>query len=530
VDEVGIAIPGSERSLYAMLETSVHPVRAPNGGAFHPKVWMARFLREGEPPLIRVSVLSRNLTFDRSWDIGLTTEATPDNKRRQRESRALGDLIRLLPGIAKKPLTEQLHTVKPLTEQLHTVLESLASEVERCSFPAPEGFSETVEFTVLGAGARKRSFWQPREWGSGLLAISPFLTRGAADALAESSTGERILISRQDQLDALPEASIAKWNRVFVLSDAAASELDDASSDQPDGLHAKLVALEHAKRATWFVGSANLTTSAYKHLNVEVMAAITGGRWKKGINAFLDSGFITLCEEYRRVKSEDEASDIADAKARLESAQQALLADGALRIECASDDAQWRWRLVGEVTLPAGIQVHVWPVSLGESSARALELPVEWILPAERLTAFVAFRISVPGVEVDDIRMTMLLPASGLPDNRMNHVLRSLIDSPERFLQFLRALLGGLDGLVDWSQDKGDGAAEAPFDWSDGLRAESLLEDLVRIASREPERLEPVRRLIDDLRKTEEGRLVVNDELLAVWKAVDAAVGNGQTA
>ena len=55
VDEVGIAIPGSERSLYAMLETSVRPVRAPNGGAFHPKVWIARFVRDGEPPLVRVS-------------------------------------------------------------------------------------------------------------------------------------------------------------------------------------------------------------------------------------------------------------------------------------------------------------------------------------------------------------------------------------------------------------------------------------------------------------------------------------------
>jgi hypothetical protein len=110
-----------------------------------------------------------------------------------------------------------------------------------------------------------------------------------------------------------------------------------------------------------------------------------------------------------------------------------------------------------------------------------------------------------------------------MPENRMSFVLRSLIDSPERFLQFLRALLGGLDGLVDWS--KGAGARGESFSWGSGLGGESLLEDLVRIAAREPQRLDPVRRLIEDLRKTPEGRAIVNDELLAIWNAVEVALG-----
>lgn len=66
VDRAGIAVPRTRRELYAMLESSVHPVRAPGGGVFHPKVWVARFTAEGAPPLLRIAVLSRNLTFDRS--------------------------------------------------------------------------------------------------------------------------------------------------------------------------------------------------------------------------------------------------------------------------------------------------------------------------------------------------------------------------------------------------------------------------------------------------------------------------------
>ena len=52
VDRAGIAIPRKRRELYAMLESSVHPVRAPGGGAFHPKVWVLRFLSEDGAPLV----------------------------------------------------------------------------------------------------------------------------------------------------------------------------------------------------------------------------------------------------------------------------------------------------------------------------------------------------------------------------------------------------------------------------------------------------------------------------------------------
>ena len=53
VDETGIAVPQRNRELYATLEDSVHPVRAPGGGVFHPKVWLAgssgmRMRREGK--------------------------------------------------------------------------------------------------------------------------------------------------------------------------------------------------------------------------------------------------------------------------------------------------------------------------------------------------------------------------------------------------------------------------------------------------------------------------------------------------
>ena len=115
VDETGIGIPRGARPLYSMLESSVHAVRAPNGGSFHPKVWVARFTAdagdaedaedEAPPDLLRVAILSRNLAFDRSWDVALASEASPRNiKRRVGASRPLGDFLSALPQLSHNPV------------------------------------------------------------------------------------------------------------------------------------------------------------------------------------------------------------------------------------------------------------------------------------------------------------------------------------------------------------------------------------------------------------------------------------------
>jgi hypothetical protein len=69
-----IYIPKIPHVLYGLLEPVVIPVTAPLGGAFHPKLWALQFLRPGEKPVLRVVVLSRNLTDDRSWDVALGIE------------------------------------------------------------------------------------------------------------------------------------------------------------------------------------------------------------------------------------------------------------------------------------------------------------------------------------------------------------------------------------------------------------------------------------------------------------------------
>jgi len=130
--------------------------------------------------------------------------------------------------------------------------------------------------------------------------------------------------------------------------------------------------------------------------------------------------------------------------------------------------------------------------------------------------------IVCPRHGADDVRLVLKLPAEGLPEGRVARILRLLIGSPERLLRFLRALLGGLEGLMDWSSE--DYGSTEGFQWVSGLGGETLLEDLARTASRDPARLETVRKLVDDLRAIEDGRKVIPEGLYEVWSVVDEVI------
>ena len=537
VDQAGIAVPRGARSLYSMLEPSVHAVSVPDGGSFHPKVWVARFTaaagdagdaeEEAPPDLLRVAILSRNLTFDRSWDVALASEAPRrDVKRRVGASRPLGDFLSALPQLA----------ANPIDQDLADRVQRLADQVSRAAFPAPDGFDSPIAFHALGLLQRRRT-WSPPSSGYRTLAMAPFVNRTGLDAVGALSNGERILVSRQEELDKLSADELADWQQILVLADTAQGESEDegetagqddperVASARPSGLHAKMFAVEQGFGVTWYVGSANLTKAAFGGSNVEMMASITGRKGREGGNSghgigrFLD-GFQKLCAPYVRTDPPPEDLDVTGARQSLEAARDALV-NGELRVVCASVGDLWRLTIAGSSAVPGGVEAVAWPISIPEKDALPLDATPSWKLPVARLTAFIAFRLHMPVQGVDDIRLTLRLPSKGMPEDRMHQVLRALLDSPEKFLRFLRALLGGLDATIDWAREAGD---QDTGDWGIGGGGETLLDDLVRTAARDPDRLKPVHRLIDDLRKTEEGSRIVPDDLFQIWTAVEEAL------
>ena len=526
VDETGIGVPDRGRELVSTLESSVHPVRAPNGGVFHPKVWLARFAPEDDdaPPLLRLAILSRNLTFDRSWDIALASEA-PIGGRRVADSRPLGELIAALPSMASKAGTK-------LPKSVSDAVATLAEQARRTTYPAPEGLDSPIRFHSFGFASRPTGAWPPKGDASRVLAVAPFAGKYGTDltaALARDGV-ERTLVARPEELDQISPDTLDKWSEILVLSDPAAGEsAEDAR--RPSGLHAKIIGVEHRGQATWYFGSANLTQAALAGHNVEILASLTGRRAQCGIGQFLGK-FRDLCEPYNPSPPETEEDDATLAeeerqinRGMLEKAQAAVaqsVASGSLRVVCTLGQDVWDWRIVGEIgDMPDGVTVQIWPATLAEEHCHHPN-HLSWQLPLSHLTAFVAFRMSVDVGGVDDLRFAMRLPAKGLPSDRTARILRTLIDNPSKFLHFLRALLGGLEGETAFLPRDGAGGNSAA--WEGVFGGETLLEDLVRAASRDPERLDVVRRLVNDLRETEDGRAMIPPDLFELWRSIDETV------
>jgi hypothetical protein len=514
-----IAVPKMAHVLYGLLEPMVVPVAAPLGGVFHPKLWVLRFVaREpAGPVLLRLLVLSRNLTPDRSWDVSLALEGAPTGRNR-RENEGLRDLVASLPALAQR-----------IPEWLGQQTSSLAEELHTTEWQLPPGFDE-IQFHALGLRRRR---WRPPA-SQRLAVISPFCSAEALEALTESTAEPALLISRPEDLDKLGAAAPRLFQKCMVLREAAETEDGEDTSGEAGslrGLHAKVYISQAGWDTRILIGSANATkTALLDGRNVELLAELRGKRSKVGgIDDLLSpDGLGNMLEPYVPRKPPVEDEDAAVAKKRLEQARTAL-SSALLGLSCEGEKDCWQLTLQAGAPVPLeGISgVRVWPISLRSEhavGASALRLGKDVPLPACSLaavTGFIAFELAA-GSKPESCCFVLNLPVKGLPEERRAAVVRTIVASREGFLKYLLFLLADLDedGLPNeiLLAVSGDGTSKG-FALQEAL---PLLEEMTRALSRDPDRLRSIQTLIEDLTRTDEGREMVPEEFLEMWRVYAA--------
>ena len=274
-----IAVPKTYRLLFGYLESSVHEVRAVrDGGVFHPKVWIVRYVAEGEPAQYRLLCASRNLTFDRSWDTLLVLDGVV-GKESTKKNEPLSRFIRSLQEMA----------VQELTDNTKNTLAELARELDTVEFQLPDHI-ENIEFWPIGLPGEQDVWPFPDSADRGLV-IAPFVAEGTLSRL--NISGEQTLVSRVDELEALDPDQIGDYE-IFALSEGADIEQEEGA--EPDdgsdtgsllsGLHAKLFAFDDSGIGRVWTGSANATNAAF-HQNVEFLVELQGQSKHMGVEAIL---------------------------------------------------------------------------------------------------------------------------------------------------------------------------------------------------------------------------------------------------
>lgn len=525
-------VPARHVSLLAFLEDAVHPVTPPRpGGVFHPKVWVLRFAPDDadEPVRYRLAVLSRNLTFDRSWDVALALDGELRARRRAFASnRPLSDFIAALPLMARAA-----GTVLSAAATERAAL--LADEVRRVDWTLPADFHK-LAFHPIGHDGR--GTW-PVDDVRRLMVISPFVDGSALARLREQVSEDLTLVGRFDELSRLEPSLLASLDEVELFDDAAAVlDVDDRIDDRPDddpelsGLHAKLLVGKRGHRAVVYVGSANATRAAFER-NVELLVELEGSHAQHGIDALrralTESRLLTPFKPGSPV-AVDEAADALTR--RLERVVHALAAGGLRAVVEPVADKRWRTTLQRAAAVDlADLRLAARP--LPDQTLRAVDLdasPACSFPPTglSSVTAFFALRLSgrtASGEQQHDA--VVRLPLDGAPSGRVEAVTAELLSDRERLLRFILILLsedGDADRMLDELSDLADetragGSAVSAA----GVLGLPLLEPLLRALHRSPERLDEIDRLLSDIRTAGGSTAeLLPPELEAVWATIAA--------
>jgi len=523
VDHTGIKVPSSRNLLYGLLESMVIPVKAPRGGVFHPKIWVLRFIQPDidDPPLIRLLVLSRNITYDRSWDISLQLEGRP-GWRNVAGNGPLVELVQALPSMS----------VTPLPETREKQAERLAAEIRKTNWELPEGF-ESVSFHVLGY---KRRSWTPPSSSKRMAVISPFLTENALSWLRSFTNEIVAVISRPDELNSLQPDTFQAASAWYTLDEAAETE-DGEATDERDtlGLHAKVYVIEKGWWTTLCLGSANATGAALlERKNVEVLAELSGKTSQVGgIEKLLgDNGLGQLLSPYVRAEDGSPAENAEEAAARkaLEAAKTSL-AQGGLKVICRAEGEAWRLLLTAsqEVPLPGISRLRAWPITVSDD--RAVVIPAlahsnkvdMGIYATESVTGLIAFEL-VAEIRSLSLQMVLNLPVEGLPENRDDAVFRLVVNNREGFLRYLLLLLGEYEDTLLGERSAFNGG-DGGGGWSPRFSDEApILEELARAFSRNPDKLKDVRSVVNRFIKDQKTAAIIPKDFLEVWRVFEEAM------
>lgn len=502
--------------LLALMEDVLHGVRRPRPShIFHPKVWVLRFLDRSDEPSYRLIVLSRNLTSDRSWDTILWMDGNPE-ERPITSSFPLARFFGALPRL----------TVTQLPSARSARLAAFAEELNRVRWDRPDGVRR-VRFHPIGLPDSSPFPIGEHFSGYRKLAVSPYVRDGAIRRILRVGRGEKaVLVSRGAELAGLQPDSIHDIE-VYELDPVASLSLDDGQdSDQtyPMHLHAKIFAVERARLAHLFVGSANATEAGFNGGNVEFLCELVGPVAKFGIDALVgeDTPFRKMLTPY--VASESLDSDETTTAIR---GLEELLIDIAggvpFRTSVTHGPDGWVSRIVSETALPrfpegTSVTLAAYNRPADTFSLSPIEVVNIKLQPRDLadITPFLELR-ALRRVEGNQVERSAVICShlEGAPDDRFEEIMARQIDTPEKFMRLLLLLIGlGSRG------SGGTATAEGGLSTWSGGSSQGFLELLARALAERPSSIDHLEAIVNRLRFQTDGDGVLPQGWDDVWLPV----------
>ncbi len=497
------AVASKKRNKFlGLLEKTIVPVNLMekdslgNYPSFHSKCWIIQYenLKDKNIRKYKFIVMSRNLTFDRSWDISVCLDGSvsASGKINQQTERIIGFV---------DFLQKQIGSNDPFIATKNAFINELKSDLQNVVFEANDLHFEDFEVLPIGTGAvdiNDDELFKSSD-ARDMVVMSPFVSKNIIKRLMCRNFGYKFhpyLITRYSELD---KAKDLRWDiSVFCLKDRIVdSEEIVSNSDNMDfmkqDIHAKIYSLEFGDGNRFYLGSMNASENGTNR-NVELLIKL----YSKDYSPMMFLSDINYDKMFQRIdfshlellEQTDQGKDYSKILKQI------------LRLNLSAEVEENSEGLFDVFVRFDGLDNAECKIEICPFFAEGLltELKSETIfqnLNLGNLSEF--YSIAFDGKFVQ----TILIPTTGMPDGREKNIVKSIITNKKKLSEYIAFILGDdsfasfTDDIIDLVEGEYDEEANKSKSKSNDNILTPVYERMLKTAFTNPERLKDVEEVIN---------------------------------
>ncbi|WP_303820868.1 phospholipase D family protein [Ruminococcus flavefaciens] len=502
-----IHTPNNHSSLYILLEKMVYQVitKKTKGmshyPSFHPKFWLLRFVSEKNgSSFYRLAIMSRNLTFDQSWDVTFSMEGVRTPGRSDKNV-PVSDLINyLLESLPENQSTEEKR------RKIKTVLKDMPYVEFKLDC------KEFTDFEFIPLGIKRSSGGRYNikdaqyplfnKRADELLVITPFLSKGVIRDLNENTCGDRtknILITRTESLSKLSAEDCGNFSLYTLRDQVIDGESiisDEDSNISKHDIHAKLYMIRKGSRSELYLGSMNASHSAVNG-NIEFMIRLISQRRYLDLDKMKAALFTTDAGDSPFTEAELTFCDEPGNSPQLDKyIKEICRCSHHADAERSGDNYRLTLFFDELPELPEDIEMEISPLLLNRKATIANRVVFDNV-ELKKLSAF--YSITVTSDE-DSVSRVLKISTEGIPEDREKKLISDIINDKSSFYRYIAFLLG--ENYVSSYMDAENIVLEENQNGSEikkPVMLPPIYELMLKKAYTSPERLKAIGRLIDSV-------------------------------
>lgn len=308
-----IQTPDKPNKLLPLLESCVCEISLKNKRSFHPKTWFVKFIADGLPDKYRLIVMSRNLTFDRSWDVALRLDSADKGEATLEKGGGTDDAICSFLQYLYKNTGAHNNQLKSKRRQLVKLSDEMTKLKWRSLGREFDGF----DFIPYGIGTPSAD--NLSETFHKLFVISPFLSKSIIEDFAKKrlSDPDCTLITRKSELFKLNTELLTAFDTYTIKDDVVDGEerISETGDFKTQDIHAKVYLRTKHSDSELYIGSANASHSAFYGGNVECLIVLRGKKGRLNVDKLKQDlfGMDEKANPFEKVEPREYSADSEDA-------------------------------------------------------------------------------------------------------------------------------------------------------------------------------------------------------------------------